>query len=65
MNPDHLIDFVLGQLEGSDREQIEHAVETDPAVAHRAERLGRSIHLLLDEGEAIAPPPALRATRWR
>ncbi len=59
MNADQLIDFVLGQLDGTDREQIEHAIETDPEVATRVERLGRVIHLLLDDGEAIEPPPGL------
>ena len=59
MNADQLIDFVLGQLDGTDREQIEHAIETDPDVAHRVERLGWAIHLLLDDGEVIAPPPGL------
>ena len=59
MNADQLIDFVLGQLDGTDREQIEHAIETDPDVATRVERLGRVIHLLLDDGEAIEPPPGL------
>lgn len=59
MNADQLIDFVMGQLEGTDREQIEHAVETDPDVAQKVERLGRNIHLLLDDGEAIEPSPGL------
>jgi len=26
MNADQLMDFVLGQLDGTDREQIEHAI---------------------------------------
>jgi hypothetical protein len=59
MNADQLIDFVLGQLEGTDREQIEQAAETDPDVAHKVEQLGRTIHLLLDDGEAIEPSPGL------
>jgi hypothetical protein len=59
MNADRLIDFVLGQLEGTDREQIEHAVGTEPDVAHKVERLGRTIHLLLDDGEAFEPTPGL------
>ena len=36
MNADQLIDFVLGQLDGTDHEQIEHAIQTDPDVAHRS-----------------------------
>ena len=59
MNADQLIDFVLGQLDGTDREQIEHAVQTDPGVATRVDRLGRAIHRLLDDGPAIEPPPGL------
>ena len=59
MNADHMIDYVLGQLDGPDRERMEHAIETDPDVAARVERLGRAIHLLLDDGEAIEPPPGL------
>lgn len=59
MNADQLIDFVLGQLDGTDRKQIEQAVETDPDVARKVDRLGRAIHMLLDDGETIEPPAAL------
>ena len=59
MNADQLIDYVLGQLDGNDREQIEHAVKTDPDVALKVERLGRSIHLLLDDGKTVEPPSGL------
>ena len=59
MNADQLIDFVLGQLNGTDHEEIEHAIQTDPEVAHKVERLGQSIHMLLDDGEAIEPSPTL------
>jgi hypothetical protein len=62
MNADQLIDFVLGQMEGADREQIERAVQTDPNVAHSVERLERTIHRLLDDGEAIEPPAGLAST---
>lgn len=59
MNADQMIDFVLGRLDGTDREQMEQAVNTDPEVAFKVERLNRVIHLMLDDGEAMEAPPGL------
>ena len=59
MNADQLIDFVLGQLDGTDRQQIENVIESDPQVAGKVERLGQAIHRLLDDGEAIEPAAGL------
>ncbi len=59
MNADQLIDFVLGQLDGTDHQQIENDIESDPELARKVERLGRTIHRLLDDGEAIEPPAGL------
>ena len=62
MNADHMIDYVLGQLEGPDRERLERTLHVRPG----SRRPGRSrsslaVHLLLDDGYAAEPPPGLTA----
>jgi hypothetical protein len=59
MNADRMIDFVLGQLEGADLADLEHAIRTDPGTAARVDKLGRTINLLLDDGEPVEPPDGL------
>ena len=66
MNANDLLDYALGQLDGPAREQIEHALAADPAAARSADRLSRSLRLLVDDGETYDPPPGLagRTTRF-
>jgi hypothetical protein len=59
MNADHMIDYVLGRLEGADRERLEQAIHRDPDIASRVDRLGHAIHLLLDDGNVLEPPVGL------
>ena len=57
MNASDTLDYTLGQLEGEAAEEASRQVDNDPALADRVERLGRSLELLLDDGEdAYAPP---------
>ena len=59
MNADQMIDYVLGQLEGPDCERMEQVIQCDPRIASAVDRLGRTMPLLLDDGLAPEPPPAL------
>ena len=59
MNADQMIDYVLGQLDGPDRERMEQTMNGDPRIASRVDGLGRTLPLLLDDGFAPKPPPAL------
>jgi len=61
MNADLLIDYVLGRLEGPDRERLERTLQSDAEVAARVDRLGFAVHLLLDDGDPPDPPPGLTA----
>ncbi len=57
MNANELLDHALGQTAGLER--AERALAADPAAAEMVERLSRSMHLLLDDGEVFEPPPGL------
>jgi hypothetical protein len=59
MNADQMIDYVLGRLEGPDRERLERGLQSDPQGADRIDKLGRAIHLLLDDDRDLAPPAGL------
>jgi hypothetical protein len=59
MKPDDLLDYALGQLEGSMREDVEQEIAVDAALASRADRLQLTLNRLLDDGEAIEPPAGL------
>jgi hypothetical protein len=59
MSADQMIDHVLGRLEGPDRERMENTLARDAELSGRADRLGRAISLLLDDGSSHEPPPGL------
>ncbi len=59
MNAELMIDFVLGQLDDTDREHVEYSLRSDPELAARAERLSKAMTLLLDDGEPFEPPAEL------
>ena len=59
MNPNDMLDYALGQLEGPAREQAERELSADPAASETARRLGLAVHLLLDDGREFDPPPGL------
>jgi len=59
MNAQELLDYTLGQLDGPAHERAELELKADPDAAETFERLGRALHRLLDDGEAIEPPAGL------
>ena len=59
MKPDDLLDYALGQLEGPAKEALEAEMANDPILAARVDRLGFTLHRLLDDGGAIEPPVGL------
>ena len=59
MKPDDLLNYALDQLEGPHKEAIESEIAVDAILAARAERLGRALHLLLDDGDPDEPPLGL------
>jgi hypothetical protein len=61
MNTQELLDYALGQLDGPSRERFERQMAGDPQLGETAEHLGQAIHLLLDDGAEVGPPPGLAA----
>ncbi|MFO0892732.1 MAG: hypothetical protein U0790_29545 [Isosphaeraceae bacterium] len=60
MNPDQMLDYVLGRLDDLDREGLERMLQGNPAAEHRARHLGQCVSLLLDDGcHTLTPPPGL------
>src|SRR5690242_7704548 len=60
MNPDQMIDYALGRLDGHEREHVEQGLRADPAAEARADRLETCLALLLDDGlGTLDPPPGL------
>lgn len=59
MNAQEMLDYAMGQLEGSPLQPIEQDVATDPDVAEQIQRLERSIRALVDDGEMIEAPRGL------
>ena len=59
MNADQMIDYALGQVDVTERIRMERALEDDPELAARAEKLSRAIQFLVDDGDSYDPPRAL------
>src|SRR4051812_48694109 len=59
MNTNDILDYALGQLDGPLREQADRELAADPPTAEKVERLTRTVHRLLDDGETFEPPPGL------
>lgn len=59
MNAQQMLDFSLHMLTGEDLEAAERALRADPALARQSERLERSLHSLLDDGQEFEPPAGL------
>lgn len=59
MTSSDMLDYAFGLLEEPRRSVLERALASDPALADRVARLGDSIHRLVDDGEAVEPPPGL------
>src|SRR5262245_23419824 len=59
MKADEMIEYVLGQVEGAERERLEQALRDDSDQAARVERLRQVVHRLLDDGTPFEHPPEL------
>ncbi len=59
MKSDEMIDYVLGQVDGADRERLERALREDGDRSVRVEKLRRSLYRMLDDGTPFEHPPAL------
>src|SRR3954452_21216809 len=59
MNADHMIDYVLGRLEGPEREHLEAVLHSDPEAAAHVRCLSRAVYLLLDDGDELPYPAGL------
>lgn len=59
MKADEMIDYVLGQVDGAERERLELALRDDDETSVQVERLRRSIYRLLDDGTPFEHPPGL------
>ena len=59
MNASDMLDYALGRLEGSAREQADQEVAADAGLSSKLDRLASSLHHLLDDEEAIVVPKGL------
>jgi hypothetical protein len=59
MNAEEMIEYVLSNKEGSERDQVDRVLLSDPDQMARVERLRSSIHLLLDDGSPFDEPADL------
>ena len=59
MKADEMIDYVLGQVDGAERQRLERALHDDGEQAARVERLRQAIYRLLDDGTPFEHPPEL------
>ncbi len=59
MKADEMIDFVLGQVNGADRDRLEQSLRGDGESSVRMERLRVALHRLLDDGTPFEHPPDL------
>ncbi len=59
MTPEEWIDYAFGGLDEAERDRFEREVAADPALTATLDRARRSLDRLLDDGEALEPPPDL------
>jgi prepilin-type processing-associated H-X9-DG protein len=59
MKADEMIDYVLGQVDGAERERLERALRDDGEQTARVEHLRQAIYRLLDDGTSFEHPPDL------
>lgn len=59
MKADEMIDYVLGQVDGAERQRLERALHDDGEQTARVERLRQAIYRLLDDGTPFEHPPEL------
>src|SRR5262245_20527137 len=59
MKADEMIDYVLGQVDGAERERLERALRDDGEQSAQIERLRQTMYHLLDDGTPFEHPPGL------
>jgi prepilin-type processing-associated H-X9-DG protein len=59
MKADEMIDFVLGQVDGADRDRLEQSLRGGGEPSVQIERLRQAINRLLDDGTPFEHPPGL------
>jgi prepilin-type processing-associated H-X9-DG protein len=59
MKADEMIDFVLGQIDGADRERLDQSLRDNGTAAARVERLRQALNQLLDDRTPFEHPPDL------
>ena len=59
MKADEMIDYVLGQVDGADRDRLDRSLRDDGETAARIERLRQTMYRLLDDGTPFEHPPEL------
>ena len=59
MRSDPLLDYSLGQLECQDLVAFEAELARDPDLFRQSEQLGKTIRLLVDDGQSWEPPSGL------
>ena len=59
MNADEMIDYVLGQVDGADRDRLEQAIRGGGEPAVQVDRLRQAMFRLLDDGTPFEHPPDL------
>lgn len=59
MNPNDILDYAFGQLDGPARAEFESRLATDRDASRTVEHLTRSLHTLLDDGLTYDPPTGL------
>ncbi|MGE5754448.1 MAG: sigma-70 family RNA polymerase sigma factor [Planctomycetaceae bacterium] len=59
MEPPEMLDYVLGLLDGPQREQAERAIAADPPLAEALTHLAHSLGQLLDDGREVELPAEL------
>jgi hypothetical protein len=59
MKADEMIDHVLGQVDGADRERLERGLRDDGLQAARVAHLRQAIYRLCDDGTPFEHPPDL------
>ncbi len=59
MTPQDMLDYAFGLVDEPRRYAFDREMASDPALADRVVKLGSSLNLLLDDGDALDPPPDL------
>jgi len=59
MSAEQMIDYVLGKVDGAERERLDQAIRQDGELSARVEVLRVSIYRMVDDGATFEHPPGL------